>query len=356
VVARYVGTGGNCTDPAWTCTVVDDPPAHDVGYETDIALDVNGTAWVSYQDTTTDDLKVAHSVLPGSGYGCMPAQTDWVCDAVDTTRQVGGYTAIAIEQGAPLVTYWDSGQKDLRWARPTSASPSCDQTGWDCGIADSGPVGAFANDVAIDLSGRVWAAYRYEGNGTGPKAAKLVVATHVGSGGTGCGKGSPEWNCVAVAKTANVGLDTGIAFDQAGNPWVHYWNTNNLNLARAGGEGAPCGLGVTWSCTTIHDETDSVGEYGSIVFDSAGVAWIAYWGRTARHLYVARYVGGSTGNGCGTGGSSEWTCSTLDASPNVGAFWIGIAIRPAGTWGPGGPWVSYFDQQLGALRLAVSKT
>ena len=357
MVARYVGVGGTCTNADWTCTMIDDPPGHDVGFETDIAFDTDGTAWVSYQDTTTDDLKIAHSVPAGNGYGCVPARADWVCEAVDTTRQVGGYTAIGVEQGLPVVTYWDSGQSDLRWARPSAAGRStCDQVGWNCGIVDSGSVGAYANDIAVDSVDRAWVAYRYSGSGTGPKAAKLVVATHVGIGGTGCGKGSPEWSCAALTKTGNVGLDTGIAFDRADNPWVQFWDNNNLNLARLGGTGTPCALASGWECTTIHDEANSVGEYGGIAFDATGAAWIAHWGRTAKRAYVARHVGSASGNGCGPGGSSDWACSTLDASPDVGAFWMGIAIRPAGTWGTGGPWVSYFDRQSGALKVAFLKT
>ncbi|MBA3401852.1 MAG: hypothetical protein H0U05_07675, partial [Actinobacteria bacterium] len=95
-----------------------------------------------------------------------------------------------------------------------------------------------------------------------------------------------------------------------------------------------CALASGWECTKIHDEADSVGEYGGIAFDATGAAWITYWGRTSKRAYVARYVGSSSGSGCGSGGSRDWACSTLDVSPEVGAFWMGIAIRPAA---PGAP-------------------
>lgn len=353
MVARHVGTGGDCAgNPAWECTVVDDPDGHDVGFETDVAFTGDAaafTAWVSYQDTTTDDLKVAHTVAEG-GVGCATAETTWSCAVVDAASQVGGYSAIAVEDGIPLVTYWDSGRDDLRWARADGGAPACDADGWSCGVLDDGPVGAYANDLAVDADGRAWAAYRHVGSGGGPRAAKLVVATHVGSGGTGCGDGSPAWTCVPVAKTGNVGLDTGIAFDPDGNAWVHYWNTQNLNLARfdPGGTGSRCDLDGDWECTTIHDAADSVGEYGGIAFDAAGSAWVAYHGATAKNAYVAHHVGAGAGSGCGAGGSSSWACTTLDASGDVGAFWMGIATDPSGT-----PWVSYFDRGNGALKVAV---
>ena len=356
MVARYVGEAGDCAgNEAWECTVVDDPAGHDVGFETDIAFTADGKAWVSYQDTTTDDLKVAHTVAPGPGSGCSSSATDWSCEAVDSSSQVGGYTAIAVENGTPLVTYWDAGRNDLRWARPGTGAAACDAGSWSCGIVDSGAVGAYANDLAVDSSGRAWAAYRYSGSGTGPQAAKLVVATHVGSGGSGCGSGSPEWSCMAIAKTGNVGLDTGIAFDVGGKPWVHYWNNNNLNLARLdpGGTTQRCSVAADWECTTIHDTADSVGEYGGIAFDAKGSAWIAYHGATAKRAYVAHHVGGGAGSGCGSGGSTAWACSTLDASGDVGAFWMGIAVRPTGAWGTGEPWVSYYDRTRGALKVAV---
>jgi hypothetical protein len=360
MVARYVGSNGSCAgNAAWECTVVDDPEGHDVGFETDIAFTGDATAWtawVSYQDTTTDDLKVAHTVT-SSGNGCATTETtEWSCDVVDATSQVGGYSAIVIENGAPLVTYWDSGNDDLRWARPESGGggAGCDAAGWECGVVDSGSVGAYANDLAVDSSGpsdRAWAAYRYTGSGGGPRAARLVVATHVGSGGKGCGEGSPEWNCVPIAKTGNVGLDTGIAFDASGNAWVHYWNNQNLNLARFDPSGTTgrCDLSPEWQCTTIHDVSDSVGEYGAITFDSGGSAWIAYYGATATNAYVAHYVGDGQGGGCGTGGSPDWVCSTLDDSGDVGAFWMGIATNP----NTDKPWVSYFDRGNGALKVAV---
>ena len=350
MVARYVGSDGTCAgNTAWECVVVDDPEGHDVGFETDIAFTANGTAWVSYQDTTTDDLRVAHTVSYG-GSGCAPAATEWSCEVVDAASQVGGYSAIVVEDGAPLVTYWDSGRNDLRFARPTVGGTPCDADGWTCGVVDSGQVGAYADDLAVDLQGRAWAAYRYSGSGTGPKAAKLVVAIHLGSGGTGCGDGSPEWTCVQVAKTGNVGLDTGIAFDSGGFAWVHYWNNQNLNLARLdpGGAASRCGTDTDWECTTIHDVADSVGEYGGIAFGGDGSAWIAYYGATATDAYVARYVGAGSGSGCGSGGSSAWACSTLDASGDVGAFWMGIATDPNGM-----PWVSYFDRGNGALKVAA---
>ncbi|MFO7572476.1 MAG: IPT/TIG domain-containing protein [Gaiellaceae bacterium] len=353
MVARYVGAGGDCAgNGAWACTAVDDPHGRDVGFETDIGITSDGTAWVSYQDTTTDDLRVAHIVSPGTGVGCT--SPDWTCEVVDATTQVGGYTALAIENDTPLVTYWESSSNDLRFARRASGGSSCDVAGWSCGLVDSGNVGAYANDLAIDTSGRAWAAYRHAGSGTGPNSAKLVVARHVGAGGTGCGGGSPEWSCTPVAKTGNVGLDTGIAFDGSGRAWVHYWNSQNLNLARLdpGGSGTRCSIAGDWECTTIHDASESLGEYGAISFAGDGSAWIAYHGATAERAYVAHYVGSGAGGGCGQG-SSAWSCSTLDASGDVGAFWMGVAARPGGDWGGGEPWVSYYDATNGALKIAV---
>jgi hypothetical protein len=331
--------------------VVDDSDGHDVGFETDIAFTSDGTAWVSYQDTTTDDLRVAHTVPAGTGSGC--ASAGWTCEVVDASNQVGGYTAIVVEGDAPLVTYWESASNDLRFARHAAGGAACDAAGWSCGVADSGPVGAYANDLALD-AGRAWAAYRYSGSGSGPNAAKLVVATHVGSGGTGCGSGSPEWSCTPLMKTGNVGLDTGIAFDGSSRPWVNYWNNQNLNLARLdpGGNGPRCSVAADWECTTVHDAADSLGEYGGIAFAADGTAWIAYHGATAKRAYVAHYVGPGAGSGCGAG-STAWACSTLDASGDVGAFWMGIAVRPAGASGSGEPWVSYYDRANGALKVAV---
>ena len=306
MVARYVGLNGSCTNAAWSCTVVDNPPDRNVGFETDVVFDGDGAGWVSYQDTTTDDLKVAHQTPGAPAVGGCAAE--WTCEAVDVTTNVGGYSAIEIHGGAPVVTYWDAGNNDLRYARYVGGgSGTCDDPDWDCGIVDSGPVGAFANDLEVDTSDKktetLWVAYRHSGQGEGPGSPHLTVASYVGVGGAGCGAGSPEWNCTSVTKTGEVGLDTGIAFDQAGKAWVHYWDEDNLNLARMVADGSgSCTDSNDWECTTIHDETDSVGEYGNIAFDTDGTAWIAYYGKTAKNAYVARYVGDGTGRVCGTGG------------------------------------------------------
>ncbi len=166
MVARHVGSGGSCAgNAAWECVVVDDQAGHDLGFETDIAFTSDGTAWVSYQDTTTDDLRVAHT--------CAASPSGWCVEIVDAASQVGGYSAIVVEGGAPLVTYWDSGRADLRVARQAAGGTPCDAAGWTCGVVDSGAVGAYANDLAVDSLGRAWAAYRYSGSGTGPAGTAL---------------------------------------------------------------------------------------------------------------------------------------------------------------------------------------
>lgn len=111
-VTKYVGTGGSCSNTAWSCTAVD--TGGDVGEDTSIGFDSTGNAWVSYYDLTNGNLKVAKYVGSG-GTGCASAA--WNCTAVDTANNVGAGTAIAFDpNGNPSVVYGDSTNNDLRIA------------------------------------------------------------------------------------------------------------------------------------------------------------------------------------------------------------------------------------------------
>src|SRR5690606_30549116 len=99
MVANYVGSGGNCSHSAWRCVEVDDSVA-DTGRYTSIAFDGAGNPWVAYQNVSSGSLMVARYV--GSGGSCT--DTAWQCFAVEV-GSAGFDPAIAF---APDGTAWVS--------------------------------------------------------------------------------------------------------------------------------------------------------------------------------------------------------------------------------------------------------
>jgi hypothetical protein len=65
-VAKYVGSGGNCNNTAWSCSDVDTQSVSTGEYAHDKAFkfDPSGTGWVAYRDNTNSNLKVAKTHQP----------------------------------------------------------------------------------------------------------------------------------------------------------------------------------------------------------------------------------------------------------------------------------------------------
>jgi hypothetical protein len=227
-VARYVGSGGTgCASVAWTCTTVDS--TNEVGEYTSIAFDPAGDAWISYYDGTNSDLRVARYVGSG-GTGC--ASTAWTCTAVDTSATYGLWTSIAFDPtGAPWISYYDSGNSDLRIARYLgSGGTGCASAAWTCTTADT--AGGEYTSIAFDPSGSAWVSFRDAAGG-------LRRARYVGSGGTGCS--STAWTCAIVDSDSDAGYYTSLAFGPGGEAWIGYYNNSAqdlrvANLAFRGGE------------------------------------------------------------------------------------------------------------------------
>lgn len=295
--AKYVGSGGNCDasggSDAWTCTTIDDTVTN-IGQYTSMAFAQDGTAYISYYDVTNANLRIAKYVGSG-GTGCKAGVTDWACTVIESTDAAGEYSSIAISpSGVPYISYYNNTDDDLRVAY-------------------------------------------YDGDG---------IASN-------CAGGSNAWTCVAVdSSVALVGLHTSIAFSPDGVPYISYYDDTNDNLRIAqyvstGGTG--CTATTAYTCTLVEATTtgtNEVGQYTSIAFSSSGTPYISYYDLGSGDLRVANYDGDGSASGC-TGGSVAWTCTAIDDTSTAVGLYTSIAFSPTGQ-----AYVSYYDSTNGDLRLA----
>jgi predicted regulator of Ras-like GTPase activity (Roadblock/LC7/MglB family) len=104
-VARCVDAA--CSLPA-TKIIVDDP-ANFVGFYTSIVIGADGQPIVSYYDSSSLALRVAHCDTPASAFG------EWTVTTVDNpANDVGKYSSITIgADGLPVISYQDFTANDL---------------------------------------------------------------------------------------------------------------------------------------------------------------------------------------------------------------------------------------------------
>lgn len=453
--ATFVGSGGNCTSNQWNCSTVNDP-ADGVTGTNSIAIDASGNPWISYVLGSTGSLAVAKYV--GSGGSCSNAV--WACTTVDNVWQKS-YTSIAFDpSGNAWISYIDLATGTAWIARYVGSGGNCTSAEWNCyAIYTTGPnkIGA-GIEIAMDPTGSPSTTFvEYNSDFS---VSTEVLARYVGSGGTGCTDTS-LWTCTNLATVSVVNTSPAIAFDPSGNTWLPVAGTNSLSMMqlKRGGEiiaghglsgangdgltataagsctggtsfvtgvwtqgvniasssaklgnmasnkcteisfmidtsraiagttyrlrlhnqspGYNIGLNTysesptftiassntlvaskdnqyamtnctdtTWGCANVTSSAQNlIMQQHNIVFDASGSAWISSFDNWNGDLVVSRYVG-SGGTGCTN--STAWYCQTVDHSAsNSKGEMNSIGVSPTGK-----VWVSYYDRVNAALEVA----
>ena len=336
-IAQYVGSGGSCSNTAWTCTVVNDV-ADNVGNYISTAFDPSGNPWVSYQNSTDGSLEVARYVGSG-GSGCTSSA--WTCTVVnDVANTLGLYTSMVMDSsGNPWVSYQNSTNGSLEVARydGDAVASGCTSSAWTCTVVnDVADVLGEYSSIAMDSSNNSWIGYRNFTDGS------IEVARYVGSGGSGCT--SSAWTCTVVNDVADVlGTDLYMNMGSSNNPTISYYNFTDGSIEVAqyvGSGGSSCSIGATWNCTVVKTGAQNP----SVAADTFGNTWISYYNPTNLSLEVARFVT-SGGSGCDSG---AWTCSSIyDVANTVGDF-SSIAISPNGE-----VWISH--NNASTLSIQITK-
>lgn len=349
--AAVTGTPSSaCADTNFQCTTVDGTSTNDGAYNS-MAMDNAGNPWISYFDITNSSLRVTHYVGSG-GSGCATGITDWSCAVVDSsvgTVATGTVSsqrpAIGLDaNGAPWIAYFNTTNSDLMVARylpGTAASGTC-SANWQCtGVEVQNTTGLYPN-LAFDQAGTPWVTY-YNSS-----AGSLRVAKYIGSGGATCNTGgSAAWNCMTADVNGDSGARTSIAFSQNGGMWMAEKENagNTLRVVKwVGSSGTGCGSGVTlFTCTGVITSSMTASQT-EIAITPEGYPWVAVNNDNSGSpvLTVAKYVGGTSGTGCAV---TSWTCTVIENS--------GKGKMPSIAMGPdGGAAISYYDSSNGDLKLA----
>lgn len=418
-VAQYVGSGGSgCDLASWTCAAIDTSGS---AWDTSIAMGASGNPWISFYETDSTSVRIARYVGSG-GSGC--ALSSWTCTNIDSANDVGQHTSIAFDaSGNPWVSYRDTTNNDLRIATITrqseitispglsaingaslteshadmsSVADSANRDDADCltggavwnnGIHSTSAevsVGLPAGDTTPQCTEIAWVidtsqalegtTYRFmvaskdgwrhdKGLWRGPVLVSNYPTLNIETdtdiryskdstpGFANCAIDT-SWGCQTIAATGNVGSETYMRFDPDGVPWVAYQDTTGIDLevAKYVGSGGNCDTlaagSDAWDCTTV-DANGEVGYFISMAFNSKGVPSIVYSKGISSNqdLWIATFVG-SGGNCDDTGGSDAWQCTAIATTDNIGTY-PSIDFDASDV-----AWISYRDETGGDLELA----
>ena len=153
---KWVGSGGNDANGAFTCTDVARSSVLNYGLYPSLALDPNDHPRIAYYDGQFGNLSYAQEGANGSG-DCY--SDDWWCDWIDFTGDVGKYPSMDIVQvnGSTEIhiAYYDASNGKLKHAWMTPFNSNCGPLIgslylWKCDTVDTMGVGI--NWPAISLT------------------------------------------------------------------------------------------------------------------------------------------------------------------------------------------------------------
>jgi Ca2+-binding RTX toxin-like protein len=286
-----------------------------VGSQTSLVLDVRGYPVVAYG--TAAGLRVSHC----NDVDC--AGGDESVLTVDDEGDVGGSASLVLDAGGnPVVSYFDATNGHLKVAHCND--PNC--SGDDESIATvdrDGAVGPFTS-LELDASGNPVVSYHDYGDFD----LKLLHCNDPNCSGD-------DESIATVESSGDLGSDTSLALDAAGNPVVSYYDFGNSDLKLVHCNDPDCS-GDDESVVTV-DSTGNVGMFTSLALDASGDPVVSYHDATNRDLKLVH----CNDPNCSGGETSV----TVDRAGSVGTY-SSLKLDAVGN-----PVVSYFDSTGGDLKV-----
>ena len=340
------------TGPDWTITTVDD--AHPMSNMGDHSLRL-----------TADD-------LPRIAYGSNHLfyahleETGWVNDLVDASSGVGKYASLALDSnGSPYISYNDATNKDLKYAHWTGSN-------WDVQTLDYGSTSYFGTftSIVVDSNNNPGISYLgYDYNYTLSKYVYDLNYTHLNntywndlildsseniSGFISMGLDPDNhphisyyddatnknlkyvqytgstWFQITFDLPDDTGKYSSLAVDEDSNTYISYLDDSNDRLKMVSFRNSDMNTEIE-----IVDPNTSVSQNTSIALDSHGRPHIAYYDKSKKDLKYARWTG------------TTWVITTIDSTGDVGKY-ASLALDSHDL-----AHISYYDSTHASLKYAV---
>ncbi|MHC1709459.1 MAG: fibronectin type III domain-containing protein [Methanomassiliicoccales archaeon] len=300
---------------AWSLEEVDVSSSY--AKELDIAV-TDGTAFISYFDTNTRDLKVATRSSNGI----------WTPVVVDDTTLVGSWSAACGDStGRMHVTYYDFLNQDLCYAVFDGAT-------WSLAKLDES--GGVCSAVVSDDNNKQHIFY-----------IDLVIAQTPLSYITNSGA---KWVATTIDNQGDVGEQSSIAVDADGFVHIAYYDDTNGSLNYANNvEG--------WNIVVVDNSSNQVGMYPSIALDSEGFVHISYYDYVNQDLRYATNAGGNwSSDSRDTGGDVGLHSSlTVDVNDAVHIIYLSSTSKNLKyTGNAGGDWVVNIVDNSGSVESKIA--
>lgn len=338
--------------------------AGDSGNEPVIAFAPDGTAWIAWGDDDNNDVKFSrlnldvHMMMSPSattsGSAISESHTDMTAVPDNSNRDDADCVTGTWANGK---TFLDTGQISMTASTCTEVSFTIDTSvAWGNYTYRLMVV----SDDGYDETDQLWRGTTATAAALGTLTIESATTTRyskdtLASSSTACT--ASDWWCSSIDVTDQVGEKSQIAFAPDGTGWIAYNDATNgaLKVAKYvgyGNGGVSCAGGSSaWSCSTIEQSSGHI--YGSssigLAVDKDGAPWISYHdGDTGyKDLYVARYVG-TGGSGCTGTAASAWTCMQVATLNNSGEN-SSLAFDVSGR-----PWVAYYEGNGGSGKLKTA--
>lgn len=315
--------------------------------------------YISYYDSTNQDLRLAHPVTAGTG-NCGP-RNDWLCEIIDGAGDVGQFSSIDVIYRYSFfrgyakigISYYDATNGALKYAAYTCAL-TCSWTIYEVDDdADSGDYMGQYSSIKFNSEGEPNIAYYYFDSGDFFSVEGVKYAYYAGSSAGNCGDGS-NWDCTTVeAALWSLGKHISIDLNYDDAVQIAYYDGYNGDLRYAWYAGiGNCGTGNTWYCQIIDSgESDAdVGKFASLhAADSASdFLRVAYYDSTNGKIKYAVQAG--SGGNCT---NTAFNCFGVDT---VGAEMIQVGLSIS-VDEEESPIIAYMDasDEFSASRLKVAR-
>ncbi len=216
---------------------------------------------------------------------------------------MGDYTSLALDAaGRPAISYHDITQATLKYARVTGAGAAAQIAAWNAEVVDDADEVGSDSSLALDTAGNPHISYYDTTNGH-LKYARWTAAT--------------DWQITTVDPDDGVGSYSSLKLDTADRPHISYFDSANKAIRYA------TWTGTAWMTQTVA----AAGDVGvsALAVDKGNRPHIAYYDSASGQLKYARWSG------------SAWDVQTVDSGGDVGGY-PALALDSSGR-----PHISYYD-------------